>query len=306
MLLCPPSYTLRLVSEKASKTASRFRLIALDVDGTLLNPQGHVSPRTARAIREAMARGVLVVVCTRRAFSSGVQQLARELGLSLPAIVRNGNAIQDTATGEVLMYRAIPAVAMQAALDTILEGETAPVVEQGPVHGEALFTLAERAGDPALVQVTREWARAGHLRFVDAEALYAIPEPTWIGAYGTGEATRRVYQVLRGIAGVSTYWTGELIEREYHFTGVQPAESTKATALQLFAAERGIALSEVMAVGDYYNDVEMLREVGWGVAMGHAPDYVKGFADAVVPDNAHDGAAVAIERYVLAGETNPA
>ncbi|HEV8636818.1 MAG TPA: HAD hydrolase family protein [Chloroflexota bacterium] len=52
-------------------------------------------------------------------------------------------------------------------------------------------------------------------------------------------------------------------------------------------------------MGDYLNDVEMLREVGWGVAMGQAPDVVRAAADAVTLDNAHDGCALAIERYVL-------
>src|SRR3954451_1341325 len=57
-----------------------YRLIALDVDGTLLNPAGHVSPRTRAAVREALARGVAVVICTGRVFSQGIRHLSEELG----------------------------------------------------------------------------------------------------------------------------------------------------------------------------------------------------------------------------------
>jgi hypothetical protein len=74
---------------------------------------------------------------------------------------------------------------------------------------------------------------------------------------------------------------------------------TRKAALAEYAAERGIALAEVLAVGDFFNDVEMLREAGFGVAMGHAPDVVKAAANVVVPDNAQDGCAIALERYVL-------
>lgn len=100
--------------------ARRYRLIALDVDGTLLNPEGHVSPRTAGAVRDALACGVHVILCTGRRFSLGIRHLAAELGLYLPAIVRNGAAIQDSSTGAVLYQCAVPEAAARAALNVIL------------------------------------------------------------------------------------------------------------------------------------------------------------------------------------------
>ena len=143
------------------------------------------------------------------------------------------------------------------------------------------------------------------MRYVPAGSLYAVPEPTWLGASGTREATGRVYEAFLALPEVRPHWSGqEEPHRAFHVAGIEPAATSKAVALQLFAAERGISLAETMAVGDYFNDVEMLREVGWGVAMGHAPAAVKAVANALVPDNAHDGAAVAIERYAL-GEASP-
>ena len=285
------------------------RLIALDVDGTLLNPAGHVAPRTARAIREARARGIEVVICTGRPVFAGIKALAAELGLSVPAIVRNGKAIQDVATGEVLLFRALPAPVVSAALDAILAAGLPAMVEEGPRHSDTLYVAEGARTDPHTQSVLGHWARTEavpqSVRYVPADSLYAVPEPTWLGASGTREATGRAYRAFQALDDVRPHWSGqEEPNRAFHVAGIEPAATSKAVALQLFAAERGISLQETMAVGDYFNDVEMLREAGWGVAMGHAPDAVKAAANAVVPDNTHDGAAIAIERYAL-GQTPP-
>jgi hydroxymethylpyrimidine pyrophosphatase-like HAD family hydrolase len=283
----------------------RYRLVALDIDGTLVTPQGHVAPRTARAVAQALARGALVVLCTGRHFSRGIRHLAAELGLSLPAIVRNGAAVQDLATGAVLAQRVLPPEALRRALDAMLGcaagGGTVPVVEEGPRYGERLFTLPQAQWNAAVPYFILDWQRSEHLRFVAApEELYGVRDASWLGGCGTREAAQHVYDTLRDLAGASVLTTvSRAPEWDLHCTSVVPAGCSKASALAAFAAERGIALAEVLAVGDWYNDVEMLAEAGWGVAMGQAPDEVKAAADAVVPDNTHDGAAIAIERYLL-------
>jgi hydroxymethylpyrimidine pyrophosphatase-like HAD family hydrolase len=287
---------------------STYLLIALDVDGTLLDPAGHVSPRTRAAVREALARGVAVVLCTGRVFSQGIRHLSEELGLSLPAIVRNGAAIQDTATGRVLFNRAIPAGAVRAALDVMLAGETVPVVEEGPGRGDELVTLRGATSNPAVRYFARTWLRQDSFRFVaEGAELYAVREPTFVCAFGTRERTEPVYRALGALPGTKLYWTGDgrfdrPLSPEHYCAGISPGDCSKATALAAFAAERGLGMEAVMAVGDFYNDVEMLAEAGLGVAMGHAPEGVRRVAKAVVPDNANDGAAVAIERYVLGTE----
>jgi hydroxymethylpyrimidine pyrophosphatase-like HAD family hydrolase len=284
-----------------------IRLIALDVDGTLVNPAGHIAPRTALAIRAARARGVEVIIATGRSFSEGIQALSAELELAgdVPAIVRNGSAIQDVATGEVLIYRVLPAEAVRLALDAALAGGTMPMIAEGPRHGEYLYTLHEARDNASARAVIAGWNRADTTRYVTAAELYAVPEPTWLGGCGSLDATGRLYETLSAVQGAQAYWSATglpeavLAARRHFVAGISPAGVSKAVGLQIFAAERGISLEETMAVGDYFNDVEMLREVGWGVVMGHAPDGVKAVADAIVPDNGHDGAAIAIERYVL-------
>jgi hydroxymethylpyrimidine pyrophosphatase-like HAD family hydrolase len=288
------------------RSAPQIRLLALDVDGTLLNPRGHVAPRTAAAIRAAVARGVLVILCTGRTFAHDVQRLAQELGLSLPAIVRNGSAIQDTATGAVLAYHPLPPETVRAALDRILASDTVPLVQEGPLQGEQLYTLPRQAWNDAVPYFIADWERQErHACVAEPGDLYCVAEPTWIGACGPRVSVEAVYEILCALAGVDVWTTTTLGERPHHCTGIVPAGVTKASALAEFAAQHGVSLAETMAVGDYWNDVEMLREVGWGVAMGHAPDAVKAVAKAVTLDNVHDGAAAAIERYVLGTGEHP-
>lgn len=279
-----------------------IRLLALDVDGTLLTPEGHIAPRTVAAVRAALEREVLVILCTGRTFAHDVQALSQDLGLALPAIVRNGSAIQDTGTGAVLAYHPLPQPTVRAALDVMLGSDTVPLVQEGPVQGEQLYTLPERDWNEAVPYFINDWKRHARYRCVDEPArLYDVAEPTWVGACGRGEHVDVVYAALRALPGVDVWSTTMLTGRVHHCTGIVPAGCSKASALAEFAAAHSVTLAETMAIGDYYNDVEMLREVGWGVAMGHAPEAVKAVAGAVTGDNAHDGAAAAIERFVLGG-----
>jgi 5-amino-6-(5-phospho-D-ribitylamino)uracil phosphatase len=277
-----------------------FRLVALDIDGTILNPDGHVSPRVRRAIQAVLDRGVLVVLCTGRAFSRGVKGLAEELGLSLPAIVRNGTAVQDSRTGAVLERYPITPAACTAALDVMLRHGLSPIVEEGPEHGDGLYTLPADRLHPAVAYYADVWQRTEHLRHVAVDELYRVRDTNWIGGCGDRARVRAAYEALQSIPGVDASFYGVWQPDDaLHCTGIAPKGCSKASALARFAAARGIGLDETLAIGDYLNDIEMLAEVGWGVAMGHAPDAVKAVAKAVAPDNAQDGAAVALERYVL-------
>ena len=289
------------MSEAAPPDPASIRLVALDIDGTLLGPEGHVSPRTAAAIREILDRGVLAVLCTGRIFSEGVQELAGELGLSLPAIVRNGTALQDLETGAVLDRHPIPPDTLRKGLDIMLPLGLSPVIEEGPAKEDRLFTLPAAACHPAVFHFARVWKRLGHLRHVGtARDLYDVNDPNWLGACGAREATKEAADALQRLPGIAVRWYGDwLAEGDPHCTDISPAGCSKASALARFAAQHGIALSETFAIGDFFNDVEMLQEVGWGVAMGHAPDAVKAAANAVTLDNAHDGCALALETYVL-------
>jgi hypothetical protein len=172
--------------------------VALDIDGTILTPEGHVSPRVRRAIQDVLASGVLVVLCTGRAFSKGVGDVGAELGLSLPAIVRNGTAVQDLRTGALLEQHALTPAATSATLDILLKLGLSPIVEEGPQHGDGLYTLPAHECHPSVFYYAQVWQRTMHMRRVTySRDLYLVRDANWIGGCGTRDASRAALEALR-------------------------------------------------------------------------------------------------------------
>ena len=275
--------------------------MALDIDGTIVGVDGHISPRVRRAIRDVLDRGVLVVLCTGRIFSEGVKDLGAELGLSLPAIVRNGTAVQELLTGAVLDRHHLPNGAETAALDIMLRHGLSPVIEEGPQQQDRLFAPPRERCHAAVFYFMEIWKRSQHLCHVALEEdLYRVADPNWIGGCGSREATDAAHLELQHLPGIASRAYGDWRpDGDLCIADIMPSGCSKASALARFATQHGINLSDTLAIGDFFNDIEMLKEVGWGVAMGHAPDALKDVADAVTLDISHDGAAIALERYVL-------
>ena len=174
---------------------------------------------------------------------------------------------------------------------------------EAPIHGDAIVTFPVARRSPAVEYFLQRWnAQEPGFAVRSVPALDAIEHSlgaTWVGAPGDKVQASALYESIRHLPGVSPRWTGERSDLTFHMTSLLDAHCTKATGLAEFAARHGIGLHQIMAVGDDFNDIEMLQEVGWGVAMGHAPDAVKAVANAVTLDNTEDGCALAIERYVL-------
>jgi 5-amino-6-(5-phospho-D-ribitylamino)uracil phosphatase len=123
------------------------------------------------------------------------------------------------------------------------------------------------------------------------------PDPLRVVAFDSEET---ILRVLPEIAALDCSWTS--IKRGNYGSAelvVMRAGCSKASGMAALTQQFGVPLSQVMAIGDNNNDIEMLRRAGWGVAMGQAPLAVKAAARAVTASNAQDGAALAIERYAL-------
>ncbi|MCA1725501.1 MAG: Cof-type HAD-IIB family hydrolase, partial [Thermomicrobia bacterium] len=129
-----------------------IRLIALDVDGTLLTSAGEVSPAVRAAIRATVARGVHVTLATGRRLYAA-REIAASLGFRLPLILHGGAVIQESSTGAVLYEDAIPPDVLREAVAIILAGGYQPVLLESPAHGGRLYTGPEAAENRA----TREY-----------------------------------------------------------------------------------------------------------------------------------------------------
>lgn len=285
-----------------------IRLIALDVDGTLLTSAGEVSPAVHAAIREAVARGVHVTLATGRRLHTA-REIAESLGLRLPLILLGGGVIQESSTGAVLYEDAIPPDVLREAVAISRVHGYQPVLLESPAHGGRLYTGPLQADNRATREylvardgVTRtDHATLGTLGNILTIALFDDDLPPLLTLHDAlvdalGDRISR--QIDRPSAATASVRTFAL----YLFN----AGSNKGKALAHLARQEGITLAETMVVGDYLNDIGMLTTVrdggGIAVAMGNAEPELKAIATATVATNDADGVAEAIHRYVLGRE----
>ncbi len=266
-----------------------IRLLVTDLDGTLLNSDHVVSPFTAQAIREAMARGVLFTIATGKTFPSTVA-LIREFGIHIPLICANGTQVFSPG-GDLLYEDPIPLdYALEAVRLAMNEGFTPVVyvkmgllvpywdanVEEVVAHHEPVPEIA-----PDLVAALKTE------QFKPYKIILMKQDP---------EAVNRLHQRLmpmfEGRAQAIRSGLASVME-------VVPLGATKGMALKFILDHLGIAPEEAMCFGDNCNDLDMIQMAGIGVSMGHAPEEVRLGADYVTGTNDEDGVGHAIHKFLL-------
>jgi Cof subfamily protein (haloacid dehalogenase superfamily) len=272
-----------------------IRLLTIDIDGTLLNPQKHITPRTRTAIQAAQQQGIIVTLATARRYIN-TAPIAHELGITIPVILCDGALIIEHPDGSVLHRRAIEATVAQQAVEILVRHGVQPVVHH--INGMIEETWT------GLSEYDNEWVTEYFATFPDhmqrlpyISCCTGQPDPLRVVAFTSEEI---VHQLIPEIALLNCAWN--MTRRGSYGTAelvVMHPTCSKASGVQALAQQLGIPLEQVMAIGDNNNDIEMLQSVGWGVAMGQASDHVKAIADAVTTSNAEDGVALAIERYAL-------
>lgn len=280
-----------------------YKLIALDVDGTILTSRRTIAEPTRRAVQRAMREGLRVTLATGRAFPSALS-IARQLGLAgTPLVTHDGAYVADPVTGAVLHHDPIPVqLAAQAAGELQEAGLTVSVLYPDLlVSNTRVRNLSWRLLHP------RYWSLVGLL--VKEAMVYRHLYGGDLGEYvkrrgddppkfyveGSAGSIRRAYETLSARFDGALRFTpagSEAME-------VTAAGVSKATGLQALSAALGIDPSEVVGIGDNYNDAEMIRTAGLGVAMGNAPEPVRSLARVVTRTNDEHGVAYAIEQYVL-------
>lgn len=277
----------------------RIRLVALDIDGTLLRDDKTVSPRTQLAIDRARAGGVRLVLVTGRHHPSA-RRVAADLGGVVPLVLHNGALVVED--GSVLRCRPLPRA---AALRAIAAGRAAgaePVLHCGS-GGEGWLVVDAAARPSGLVGYYLERSRAEVRVVPDLAAALEAEEPIQI-MFG-GERTEM--EALRPSLGTALGSDARIERTVYPATGVMlldvlhPAVG-KAEALGFLQERWGIAASETLAIGDNWNDREMVERAGLGFVMGNADPELLALGLPVLPTNEEDGVARAIEVHVLAAQ----
>jgi Cof subfamily protein (haloacid dehalogenase superfamily) len=273
-----------------------LRLLALDLDGTILDPYGKLSGSVCRAVETAKRRGLQVVLCTGRRFRRALPA-ARELELTGPVVVHNGVLVKDIESGRTEVEHYLSADLYPEVLATLREMGS-PLVYVDAYH-EGTDILTERRDRAHPFQNEYLDDNCEFARVVDD--LDGKPRDViMMSAMADLEQLELLRERARERLGdrVLTHLLINKVYRGYILELLSP-RSGKWSALQSIAARQGIAREEIAAVGDDDNDVEMIREAGLGIAMGNAVGTARAAADVVVRSNAEGGVVGAIERVLL-------
>jgi Cof subfamily protein (haloacid dehalogenase superfamily) len=278
-----------------------IRLIATDIDGTLLTSQGQLPEENARAIREAAERGVEIVIVTGRRFHAA-RMIAEQLPCEPTLIVSNG-ALVKSMSGETHLRSLLPMEVARKVIESTEEfRQYAGVIFDRPHERQVIFERIDWEGPfmgPYLRRHRQHVAEVAPLAAcLDTEDPVEV---MFIGGCGIiRDALGKLEMHER--RGEFTIALTEYEERGMSMLDVLQRDVTKGNALAEWAKRRGIAPDEVMAIGDNWNDREMLEFAGTPIVMGNAVAELKSLGWRVTLSNDDCGVAAAIRAHALNGK----
>ncbi|MCH5299200.1 MAG: HAD family phosphatase [Ruminococcus sp.] len=266
----------------------KYKMIAVDIDDTLLNSRKELSPRTKNTLIKAQQNGIRVVIATGR-MPYGAKKYAEMLDVfhyDGYYMSFNGGAIFN-ARGECISRTYLDRRLVEPVY-SILRPTTATVV----VHKDGKM-YADRKVNPYTDRPS--WSNGLPLNLVDDIAEFVDWDLHKIVIVDEPEKLKIIQQTVLEKFGkyVDAYFSAP------YFLEVMPKGINKGKALEIICMDCGLDLSEVIAFGDNFNDVSMIETAGLGIAMGNAEVELKNAADFVTDDCDHDGIALALERFVF-------
>ncbi|TAF57013.1 MAG: HAD family phosphatase [Oscillatoriales cyanobacterium] len=271
---------------------SDIKLLVLDIDGTISGRSNGVSEPVKQAVQAVQAQGIRVAIATGRMYRSA-KRFHREIGSDLPLICYQGAWIADPQTDVRLRHTPLSQSIALELIELLAEPEWSSLSVHCYIDDRLIVNdfSADTQAYVARSQIQPEV-------IPDLAAFIAQNVPTKLLALSadTDRITRLLHHVRDRYHPDDLYLTTSTP----HFFEATHPQANKGTAVQYLAEEYlGLCADQVMAIGDNYNDLEMLIYAGIGVAMGDAPSGVSDRADWVAPSVEADGVAAAIERFIL-------
>ena len=277
--------------------ADSVRLIAVDIDGTLLDPQFQISPLDLAALRRANSLGIEVILVTGRRHSFALP-IAQQLGFDLWLICCNG-AVTRSLAGETFHRDLLPQETCRRLLGMMRK-----------FRGQTVITFDVPGKGAIVVEHLRElegsiqrWLEKNldYIEFVIPIENSLSSDPIQAMFCGPVELMREALDALEACGLPITVLRTEYPGRDLSIVDVLNAGCSKGHALERWTQHRGIAREQVMAVGDNYNDIEMLAFAGQPFIMGNASRELLDRGWPVTRSNAENGVAAAVEA-ALAGK----
>jgi Cof subfamily protein (haloacid dehalogenase superfamily) len=265
---------------------TRYRLLALDLDGTLLNGRLEISVRDREALARAQSAGIELVLASGRMFRSSLPY-AHELGITAPIIAYQGAVVRDPITRQLLFCQEIPL----------------PLAREAIGWAEARGYHVNAYADDE-VYTARRCAEADLYERISGVPYHVVGP---LSAFISRDSTKLVLvfldpQVIPNVMTELAAFLGNraVVTRSHeNFVEVVSPGVDKGKALAFIAERQGIPAAEVIAIGDNLNDVSMVRYAGLGVAMGHSPPALLQAAQFVTTSPDEGGVADVVQRFVL-------
>lgn len=272
-----------------------FDLVAADIDGTLLRPDGRLSPRTREVVARLREAGITFALATSRRYT-GAAPVAEALAHVGPLILYDGAQVRGYPGGDIHATHALCASVAREVAEMMHADGLRVIAQFADEMGERL-----RVGPPGAIS-GRDATYLAHYPTQVAsvpldELIPAGAAPLRLLAFGAYELLEHAASRIRALPcgyqllPVGNYEAAEL-------TVFSPSTS-KGNAVLGLAERLGVQPERIFAIGDGINDISMLRAAGLGVAMGNAPPDIQAVARAIAGPSHEDGAAAAIERYCL-------
>lgn len=275
----------------------QIKMIGLDLDGTLLTTDKRLTQYTKDVLKKAIAQGIIVLVATGRPFT-GIPKELRELSGMRYALTSNGARILDTWENKILIEQLFPLASAKKALEIFNKYDTLLEVYfegQGYAEEKKLEQIGKYHHNPHMW----EYVRRTRKPVPSLEGIIAKENRDMDKVQALFADLKEKELAWNELSKVDEF---ELVSSLGYNIEINAAGVNKGTGLIRLGEMLGIQRAEIMACGDGDNDESMLREVGFGVAMANADENVKAVADFITESNDEDGAAKAIERFVLKGE----
>ncbi len=272
----------------------RYRLLAVDIDGTLVNSRDELTPSTCAALRRAMAAGIHVVLATGRRYSRTLH-LVEPLGLTVPLVTASGALVKDPADHRTLYCARFDADVLLCVLQAMDESGFCPIACADTFHeGFDFYTDGRRIKSTELAEYFRLNPGAGR---IDTGLLEKPPLGLFCAfTMGTWDEMLRLEKHLKQRLPRKLH-TNVLRSPRYigFMCEIAPAGVTKWSAIRRLARQWQVPHAEICAVGDDVNDISMIRAAGLGVAMGNALPSVKAAASRIAPTQDNDGLVQVVE-----------
>jgi Cof subfamily protein (haloacid dehalogenase superfamily) len=279
--------------------ADSIRLIAIDIDGTLLNPEFRISATDLATLRRAHAEGVEVILVTGRRHTFALP-IAQQLGFDLWLISSNG-AVTRSLAGETFHRDLLPEGTCRELVRVMQEfrGQTVLTFDSMAEDGDGAGTIVIERLDELEASIQR-WLEKNrqYIQFVVPIENALTTDPVQAMFCGPVAQMQRALQMLGSCGLPITVLRTEYPGRDLSIVDVLNAECSKGHALERWANYRRITREQVMAVGDNYNDIEMLAFAGHPFIMGNASEELRGRGWALTRSNAASGVAAAIEHLL--------